>query len=290
MQTKRQFTRARRNHDLLGRYSQTLGELMLRKYTERAIRAARAEAELNSRSKSAFLSAMSHELRTPLNAIIGFSDIISREVLGPIGNAKYCEYGKDINDSGSHLLSIINDILDLAKAESGKLSLLEEETDILACVEECLRTCRPTAEAAGVALDFADRQDGATVMADRRLLFQIILNLTSNAVKFTPRGGRVEVAVTAEPGRGVTVCVTDTGIGIPADNIERVMRPFEQVENTYARSHGGTGLGLPYSAKLAELHDGAIRLQSEEGQGTTATLWLPPERVVDVRRPLREAS
>jgi signal transduction histidine kinase len=245
------------------------------------------EAQQASKSKSDFLANMSHELRTPLNAIIGFSDIISKEMLGPIGNAKYLEYCHDINNSGSHLLSIINEILDLAKAESGKLQLREEDTDILACIEEAFRTCRPTAEKNGVALELGARHDAAIVFADRRFLLQIVLNLVSNAVKFTPKGGRVEIAVAADAREGIAVSVRDTGIGIPADNIERVMRPFEQVETSYARSHGGTGLGLPYSAKLAELHAGSIRLESALHQGTTATLWLPPARLVSTRRALR---
>ena len=248
------------------------------------------EAQKASKSKSDFLANMSHELRTPLNAIIGFSDIISKEMMGPIGNAKYVEYCQDINNSGSHLLSIINEILDLAKAESGKLSLREEETDLLACIDEAFRTCRPTAEKNGVSLELAPRHDAAIVFADRRFVLQIVLNLVSNAVKFTPRGGKVEISVQADAREGIALAVRDTGIGIPADNIERVMRPFEQVETSYARSHGGTGLGLPYSAKLAEMHDGSIRLESVLHQGTTATFWLPPPRLVSVRTALRAVS
>jgi len=249
----------------------------------------RERAEAASLAKSQFLANMSHELRTPLNAIIGFSDIISQEMLGPISNAKYVEYCHDINNSGSHLLSIINEILDLAKAESGKLKLQEGETDILACIDEAFRTCGPAAEKSGIALKLAPRHDDALVLADRRFILQIVLNLVSNAVKFTPRGGTVEVSVRAGDD-GIAVAVRDTGIGIPEDNLERVMRPFEQVENSYSRSHGGTGLGLPYSAKLAELHDGAIRLESVLHQGTVATLWLPAARLITVRTALRAVS
>jgi signal transduction histidine kinase len=245
------------------------------------------ESQKANRSKSDFLANMSHELRTPLNAIIGFSDIISRESLGPISNRKYSEYATDINNSGSHLLSIINEILDLAKAESGKISLREESVGILSCVEECLRTCHQVAENGGVHLSLAGQHDSPVVRGDRRLLLQIVLNLVSNAVKFTPAGGSVEVAVRAHAGQGVFVTVTDTGIGIPPGNIEQVMRPFEQVESSYARSHGGTGLGLPYSAKLAELHGGSIGLKSELGCGTAATLWLPPARLSGIAPALR---
>ena len=247
------------------------------------------ESQKANKSKSDFLANMSHELRTPLNAIIGFSDIISRELLGP-HSRKYSEYAQDINASGSHLLAIINEILDLAKAESGKISLTEDDINVLSCIEDCLRTCRNAAEMNGVKLTLAADFDNPTIRADRRLLFQIVLNLVSNAVKFTPSGGSVEVALRADPDHGIFVSVTDTGIGIPADNIERVMRPFEQVESSYSRSHGGTGLGLPYSAKLAELHDGNIRLESEPGRGTTATLWLPPARLLSIKPALRVAS
>jgi signal transduction histidine kinase len=247
------------------------------------------EAQKANKSKSDFLANMSHELRTPLNAIIGFSDIISKEMMGPIGNAKYVEYCHDINNSGSHLLSIINEILDLAKAESGKMQLHAEDIDLLDIIDEALRTCQPVAEKAGVTLEMAPHHGAPIIDGDRRLLLQIVLNLTSNAVKFTPSGGRVDLLLQASAEDGVSISVRDTGIGIPADNIERVMRPFEQVETSYARSHGGTGLGLPYSAKLAELHDGSIRLESELHKGTIATLWLPPTRLVAIRPMLRAA-
>jgi len=248
------------------------------------------EAQKASKSKSDFLANMSHELRTPLNAIIGFSDIISREILGPLGNAKYAEYGNDIKNSGAHLLSIINEILDLAKAESGKLRLHEEAVDLMECVTEAVRICDPAADKGGVSLEVAPCSAVPVVMADRRLLLQIILNLTSNAVKFTHPGGRVDILLDATGHDGVSIAVRDTGIGIPADNLDRVMRPFEQVETSYSRSHGGTGLGLPYSLRLAELHDGTIRLESKLHEGTTATLWLPFSRLLQMRPLLKAAG
>ncbi|HYS45367.1 MAG TPA: HAMP domain-containing sensor histidine kinase [Rhizomicrobium sp.] len=282
----------------VGLFSGYLQELYIRKtyVGQKTIEAKNAisnllliEAEKANKSKSDFLANMSHELRTPLNAIIGFSDILAREMFGPHANQKYGEYSTDINNSGRHLLLIINEILDLAKAESGKLSLQEEEVDVLSCIEECLRTCRHSAEIGGVRLALAGEQDEVVVLADRRLLFQIVLNLTSNAVKFTPVGGEVEIGVRADTVKGVFITVTDTGIGIPPDNIERVMRPFEQVENTYARKHGGTGLGLPYAAKLAQLHGGSIRLESEINHGTKAVLRLPPARLIAVQQALKAA-
>jgi len=283
----------------VGLFSGYLQELYIRKtYVGQKIIEAKnalsnlllAEAQKANKSKSDFLANMSHELRTPLNAIIGFSDILSKEMFGAHANPKYGEYSTDINNSGRHLLAIINEILDLAKAESGKLALEEEQVTLLSCVEETLRTCRHSAETAGVALGLAGDVDDPVVLADRRLLFQIVLNLVSNAVKFTPAGGRVDVSVRADTVQGIFVSVTDTGIGIPPDNIDRVMRPFEQVENTYARRHGGTGLGLPYAVKLAELHGGSIRLESEINIGTKAQLWLPPARLLDIRPPLKATA
>lgn len=282
----------------VGLFSGYLQELYIRKtyVGQKTIEAKNAlsnllliEAEKANKSKSDFLANMSHELRTPLNAIIGFSDILAREMFGSHSNQKYGEYSAYINNSGQHLLSIINEILDLAKAESGKLSLEEEEVELLSCIEECMRTCRHGAETGGVRLGLARQQDDAVALADRRLLLQIILNLMSNAVKFTPGGGEVEISVKADAVEGIFVTVTDTGIGIPPDNIERVMRPFEQVENTYARKHGGTGLGLPYAAKLAQLHGGSIGLESQVNNGTKAVLYLPPARLIAVQRALKAA-
>jgi signal transduction histidine kinase len=284
---------------MVGLFSGYLQELYIRKtYAgQKTIEAKNAlsnilliESQKANKSKSDFLANMSHELRTPLNAIIGFSEIIGKELLGPNSKTQYSEYARDINSSGLHLLAIINEILDLAKAESGKVNLSEEDMDVLACVEDCIRTCRNTADVNGIRLTFANGLVSPKVHADRRLIFQIVLNLISNAVKFTPAGGSVEVRVHADDRHGVSIMVADTGVGIAAENLDRVMRPFEQIENSYSRSHGGTGLGLPYSAKLAELHEGSIRLESKVGHGTTATLWLPPARLVSAKPILRVAS
>jgi two-component system cell cycle sensor histidine kinase PleC len=282
----------------VGLFSGYLQELYVRKnwMSQKTIEAKNEQSQIllvetqkASKSKSEFLANMSHELRTPLNAIIGFSQLISQQLVGPIGNAKYVEYSEDIHNSGSHLLSIINEILDLAKAESGKLEIHDEDVDLTDCAADAMRTCDPAAQKAGVALTMPPDQAIILVRGDRRLLFQIILNLVSNAVKFTPRGGRVDIHVEATH-RGVTFAVRDTGIGIPAHNLERVMRPFEQVETSYARSHGGTGLGLPYAAKLAELHEGTIQLESVVDVGTTATLWLPLSRALTIQPALMAVS
>ena len=237
-----------------------------------------------NQSKSHFLATMSHELRTPLNAIIGFSDIIMRELWGRIENDKYTEYAKDIHDSGSHLLTIINDILDLAKAESGKLQLNEHQFNATETLEACIRMCRGSAGAGGVALKFLDGKTSVIVLADERLFSQIIVNLLSNAIKFTREGGVVTLDVLADARKGVVFRIVDTGIGIAKENIERALRPFEQVENIYSRSHGGTGLGLPYAKRLTELHGGDLNIASEVGKGTTVTVTLPPSRFIEITK------
>ena len=244
------------------------------------------EAVRANKSKSEFLATMSHELRTPLNAIIGFSDIIMREVFGKIPNEKYTDYAKDINNSGSLLLAIINDILDLAKAESGKLVLNEQSFDISETLEAIVRMCRGRAQTNRVELIFFGGQSEIRIKADERLMLQAIANLVTNAIKFTPSGGAVRIYVSATPQKGIAVKVADTGIGIAAENLERVVRPFEQVESSYSRKHGGSGLGLPYAKRLIELHGGELKLESELEKGTTVTVTLPPERLIDIRKKL----
>src|ERR1700722_4279250 len=207
------------------------------------------EANKANHSKSEFLANMSHELRTPLNAIIGFSDIMDKETFGPVGNARYASYVKDIAGSGHHLLSIINDILDLAKAEANKLTLDDREIDLVQVVAESIRMCEPKAQQNSVSILPKSCADQVIVRADAKLMLQILLNLVSNAVKFSHEGGAVDVTVELSADRAVTVAVRNQGIGIPATDIERVLRPFEQVEDSRTRAHGGTGLGLPYAVK-----------------------------------------
>jgi len=250
----------------------------------RLVSEALAEAVRANKSKSEFLATMSHELRTPLNAIIGFSDIIKRELFGSLDNERYADYAKDIHDSGSHLLSIINDILDLAKAESGKLQLNEHEFDLTETLESCVRMCSGRAEAGKVEMIFFGGQSEIRAVADERLLLQIVANLVTNAIKFTPEGGTVRLHVSATPQKGIVIKVTDTGIGIAPENIDRVLRPFEQVETSYARKHGGSGLGLPYAKRLTELHGGTLTIESELGRGTSVSVAFPPHRLVDVRK------
>ncbi len=277
----------------VGLFSAYIQELYIRKAyvgqktveeKNKLVSQALTEAVRANKSKSEFLATMSHELRTPLNAIIGFSDIIRRELFGPLGNGKYTEYARDINESGSHLLSIINDILDLAKAESGKLELNEQEFDVTDTLEACIRMCRGRAEANKVELIFFGGQTEIRAVADERLLLQIVANLITNAIKFTPEGGTVRLYVSANAQKGILFKVTDTGIGIAPENIERVLRPFEQVETSYSRRHSGSGLGLPYAKRLTELHGGELKIESELGKGTVASVTLPASRLVDIRK------
>jgi len=241
------------------------------------------EANKANHSKSEFLANMSHELRTPLNAIIGFSDIMDKETFGAIGNTRYASYVKDIASSGHHLLSIINDILDLAKAEANKLTLDEREVDLVQVVAESIRMCEPKANQTGITIRTRSCADRVLVRADAKLMLQILLNLVSNAVKFSHEGGAVEVGLDLGPDRAVTMSVRDQGIGIPAADIERVLRPFEQVENSRTRAHGGTGLGLPYAVKLAELHGGALWIESQVNVGTTVMVTLPRDRFIALK-------
>ncbi len=237
------------------------------------------EAEAANRAKSEFLAVMSHELRTPLNAILGFSEMLAQQMMGPLGSPKYKEYAADIHDSGAHLLAIINDILDLAKAESGKLELFEKTFEFSGVVESTLKMCAQKAHENNIKIEFTPDRSGLEVYADERLIRQVALNLISNAVKFTPVGGRVTIDIRVSRETGATLVVKDTGIGIAAKDLDRVLRPFEQVESALSRRHGGTGLGLPYSKKVIEIHGGALKLASQVNSGTTVRVDLPASRI-----------
>jgi signal transduction histidine kinase len=238
------------------------------------------EANKANRSKSEFLANMSHELRTPLNAIIGFSDIMDKQKFGPLGNDRYAQYAKFIRGSGNHLLAIINDILDLAKADAHKLTVDERRIDLLSIVHESIDMCTPKAQERGIVVTAKSHADRVPVLADPKLLLQLLLNLVSNAVKFSHANGQVEVSVRLASDGSILMEVRDEGVGIEADDIARVMRPFEQVENSYSRQHGGTGLGLPLAVKLAELHGGMLWIESQINVGTTVKVVLPHQRVL----------
>ena len=244
------------------------------------IRAARDAAEAANKAKSAFLANMSHELRTPLNAIIGFSEIIRHDALGPVGNSRYQEYARDINDSGLHLLDLVTDILDLSKIESGTAELYEEIIEIHEIVASVLTLIRDRANTGGVRVNTCQAPTLPPMRADRRKLKQILVNLLSNAIKFTESGGEVTLRIWTDAHEGYVFQVADTGIGMAADDIPKALSPFGQVGGDLDRRYEGTGLGLPLTKSLAELHGGSIDLQSEAGAGTTITVRFPADRIV----------
>ncbi|GIK97504.1 MAG: hypothetical protein BroJett029_17130 [Alphaproteobacteria bacterium] len=243
------------------------------------LRAAKEVAERANQAKTTFLANMSHELRTPLNAVIGFSDMMIAETLGPVGPTKYREYLADINESGRHLLSLINTILDLAKADCGKLSLYEERFALADAVVTALHLVEAQAIQGDVQLSSQRIGEGGDILGDRTKVLQILINILSNAVKFTPAGGRVRLDWGRVPGGAMQLRITDSGIGIRAEDIPRVLEPFSQLENATNRKYAGTGLGLPLSTALVELHGGTLRLDSTVGVGTTVTITFPAHRV-----------
>ncbi|HEX4196996.1 MAG TPA: ATP-binding protein [Caulobacteraceae bacterium] len=239
--------------------------------------AEKIRAEGANKAKSEFLANMSHELRTPLNAINGFSEIMVGEMFGPMGDKRYKEYAQDILSSGQHLLALINDILDMSKIEAGKMNLRFEPMHLADVVEDSVRLMRNRADAGGLALDF-DLPTLPEIEADYRAIKQVILNLLSNALKFTPAGGQVQVGAEIRRDGGeerVRLTVRDTGIGISPEDLDRLARPFEQIENQHSKTQQGTGLGLALTKSLVELHQGVLELASEPGVGTVASVTLP---------------
>lgn len=259
----------RRTVDNLRRSQERVQELA-ENYEQEKIRAEEA-----NRSKSEFLANMSHELRTPLNAINGFSEIMQGEMFGPLGHERYKDYVTDILSSGQHLLSLINDILDMSKIEAGKMQLQPEPVEPAELLEQCVRIMRARAEEKNIDLT-TEGQPLPTIEADPRALKQVLLNLMSNAVKFTPDGGKVIVR-TFDAADGVVIQVADTGIGIPEEDLHRVGRPFEQIENQHSKVHQGSGLGLALSKSLIEMHGGTLRIDSVLGKGTTVSFTLPAQ-------------
>ena len=240
---------------------------------------ARRGAEEANKSKSEFLANMSHELRTPLNSVIGFAEVMKDEVFGPIGD-RYKEYAESVHTSGQHLLSLINDVLDLSKIEAGKIELVEEETDVSVVLAKCRQLLHERASAAGLHIRLEIPAPLPFVIVDGRRIKQVILNLMSNAVKFTPPGGRITLRAEMESPQGLKVSVVDTGIGMTPDEINVALEQFGQIDNDLSRQHDGTGLGLPIARSLAELHGGKLEVESKKDVGTTVTLWLPMTRVV----------
>ncbi|MEX2454394.1 MAG: ATP-binding protein [Rhodospirillaceae bacterium] len=239
---------------------------------------AKEVADAASRTKSEFLANMSHELRTPLNAIMGFSEVIKNELFGPVGVPQYKQYAIDVYDSGAHLLAIINDILDLSKVEAGRFDLNETEIQVADQCRSVLHIVKGRADDGGITLVKGLPDDLPYLLADPRTLKQMLLNLLSNALKFTGRGGTVDLVVSLTENNGFRFDVRDTGVGIPKEHFATVLSPFGQVDTAHARDHQGTGLGLPLVKAFIEMHGGRLQLESEVGEGTTVSLFFPPER------------
>ncbi len=255
----------------------------LKRERDRAERA-RMKAEEASRAKSLFLATMSHELRTPLNAIMGFSEIISSEMLGPLDVPQYKEYAGDIHQSGTYLLSLINDILDLSRIEAGKRDLREDLVDVVEQARECMRLVDMRAREKNHALHLKADGDMPMLLADARAVRQIWLNLLSNAIKFTPAGGSITLGVRKLEEGGLEMSVSDTGEGIPADELRTVMDSFGRGRTAVTRAVEGAGLGLPIVNGLARLHDADVTIDTRVDEGTTVRVVFPPRRVVDGSR------
>lgn len=255
----------------------TLVDISEHKHLEESLRWAKEQADSANRAKSTFLAGMSHELRTPLNAILGFSELMQTETFGPLGHAKYAEYMNDIHFAATHLLEIINDVLDMSKIEAGKFELIEQSIDIPNFFNSVMRVMADRAEMAGVITAIEIEEGLTTVYADKRVMRQMLLNLVSNAIKFSAFGDEVLIGATIAEDNSIHFYVKDNGPGIDPKEIAKMLEPFNQGQ-TGINEGNGTGLGLPLTRSMAELHGGYLELESLDGQGTTATIILPASR------------
>ncbi len=262
----------RRKEGRVARMAGSLGDITVSKAIEQALREALNKAEEASRAKSDFLSSITHELRTPLNAVIGFAEIIAGQFLGPVGSAKYVEYAKDITASATHLLSIINDILDMARAEAGGFILASEQVALDRVAAETFQVLHQRAEAAGIDLSLDIRPGLPLLKGDARRLKQVLINLVANAIKFTPKGGKVRLLARFDKRKGLIVEVSDTGIGMAMEDIPLALTPFTQIDSRLERRFEGTGLGLPLAKAFVEMMGGQLRIKSELGLGTKISL------------------
>ncbi|HYC03935.1 MAG TPA: ATP-binding protein [Azospirillaceae bacterium] len=251
-----------------------------RAVADEVLRQARAEAELADRAKGQFLSNISHELRTPLNAIIGFSEILRDELLGSLGNPQYRDYAVDIHEGGLHLLRLVNDLLDIARLDAGRLELREAWLDVDALVDRCVRLVAQKANEAGIAIEVdAGSGGGQRLLADEVRLKQVLVNLLSNAIRFSERGDRVTVAAGTDVEGDFCLCVSDTGVGMTPEALRLALQPFGQVETGHNRRQPGAGLGLPLAKGYVEAHGGRLGIQSTPGVGTMVTVTLPKNRL-----------
>lgn len=262
-----------KSNSLMTEYASLLGDAVLRHRARIAEHSARIEAELASKIKSEFIANMSHELRTPLNAIIGFSDMLAtKTVTGPDKVVQYAAY---IQQAAEHLLALINGILDVSKIQAGNLGVDLEAVSLMQVLEPCLLITDAKAKEKNVVIETHLSEQLPLLLADPLRLKQILINLLSNAVKFTPEWGRVRVEANVRTADFVTICITDTGIGMSPQEIDTAMRPFGQVESGFNKRHEGTGLGLPIAYALAKLHGGDLQIQSTKGTGTRVTVLIP---------------
>jgi signal transduction histidine kinase len=255
-------------------------EVQERRRVARALRSAKEEAEVANHAKSGFLAMISHELRTPLNAIIGFSEILNEQMFGPLGNSKYSGYVKDIRNSGQHLLGLINNILDLTKVEANEFNLRRQHVNLAELVDEVLRLFAGQASTAAQQIELDLEKPLPALHADPGAIRQILINLVSNALKFTPDGGLIVVSARLDDNGRLTISVSDNGIGIPKEHIEGVFQPFSQVDSSLARKYEGTGLGLPLTKSLVQLHGGTIRIESMPRHGTTVIVTFGKDMVL----------
>lgn len=267
-------------HGVFKGYRGTGTDITKRKLAEENLLKSKDEAEKANAAKSEFLAAMSHDLRTPLNAIMGFSDMMRQKAFGPLGDTRYEDYAADIHSSGALLVSLINDVLDLSKIEAGKYELAEEDISFEALINVCVRQLAPLIGISNLTLTMDIVPNLPHMIGDERALIQILNNLISNAIKFTPAGGVVSVSAALNEDTGIIVKIQDTGIGMSDEDIDKSTRPFEQAASNRSRKHEGTGLGLHLSATFMKLFGGNLQIDSKVDIGTTVTLNFPPERII----------